>query len=360
LEIKWITLHYLCHMPESHTILDIEAIENLLHGIAIGDAFGAGVEFQDRAWIQNHVDFTRFVDVRNTIQVPPDQKDAFTKDYYPWDYTDDTEMTIALIKALMAQGPFSETVLLRNLESEYLQGMREKGYGRNGHGSLRWYFEGTKSISEIHAFQRDRPNPGNAPAVRAVPIGLLPATWISPYASINANATHPNPVAIWASQCVAHATAFMLMRQGDAQDIFKYCVANIAATTDFKNYLHLVDHLPAFEALFEADFEVLCGPQPIVAPYFLPGICGVPSDSRYTTGCILYVLKHSKSAFEALKMAIRIGGDVDSIAAVTTGIMAARHGIESIPQFMSTQVEGKNYITEIARLFHEFLSKLPQ
>ena len=35
--------------------------EALFLGYAIGDAFGAGVEFQDRNWIRRHVDFTRFV-----------------------------------------------------------------------------------------------------------------------------------------------------------------------------------------------------------------------------------------------------------------------------------------------------------
>ena len=69
----------------------------ILLGIAIGDAFGAGVEFQDRNWIRLHVDFSTLVNARNAIQVASDKLADYTKKYRPWDYTDDTEMTIGLI-----------------------------------------------------------------------------------------------------------------------------------------------------------------------------------------------------------------------------------------------------------------------
>lgn len=39
----------------------------LFLGYAIGDAFGAGVEFQDRQWIRQNVDFTKLVNARDTI-----------------------------------------------------------------------------------------------------------------------------------------------------------------------------------------------------------------------------------------------------------------------------------------------------
>ena len=36
-------------------------IKNTFIGFAIGDAFGSGVEFQDRNWIKTHVDFSQFL-----------------------------------------------------------------------------------------------------------------------------------------------------------------------------------------------------------------------------------------------------------------------------------------------------------
>lgn len=159
-------------------------IEALLIGTALGDAFGAGVEFQDRDWIRAHVDFTQFVSVRHQIKVAPHQQSLFIQHYQDWDYTDDTEMTIGLIKALLSKQPFTEELLVQSWKAEYDQGKKEKGHGRNGHGSMAWYYSGEKSMEEIRAFQRNRPNPGNAPAMRAVPLGLLPEHLINDYAAL--------------------------------------------------------------------------------------------------------------------------------------------------------------------------------
>jgi ADP-ribosylglycohydrolase len=333
-----------------------EVVQNMLKGIAIGDAFGAGVEFQDRNWIRENVDFTRFVDARSSIRVAPDQLAAFVQNYHPWDYTDDTEMTIAIMRAIAAPELFTEDLVVRELHAEYDRGLREKGHGRNGHGSLRWYFEGMKTISEVRDFQRDRPNPGNAPAVRAVPIGLMPPPMINDYAAINANATHPNPMAIFASQCIAWASEFMIVQKGNPRLVIAYCKAHAWSNAAAEEYLSQVDQLPNYQELDGDGLRVLCGPQPIVEPYFLPGIAGVPSDSRFTVGAILYVLKHCEDAFDALKKSIFLGGDVDSIAAVTVGIMAARGGLGLIPRFIVTHVEGMEYLEEVATMFHAYMN----
>ncbi|BDS14774.1 ADP-ribosylglycohydrolase family protein [Aureispira anguillae] len=326
-------------------------ISELLIGIAIGDAFGAGVEFQDRDWIREKVDFSCFVNARAMISVPEHQKSLFTTNYTPWDYTDDTEMTIGLLKALMAPEPFSEALLIQKWEEEYNKGIFEKGYGRNGHGSMSWYFSGEKTIKEIQNFQRDRANPGNAPAMRAVPLGLIHPDLINSYAAINANATHPNINAILASQCIARASEFLLIKKGDPAQLVNYCLQTIAFNEEYKAYLIAVDALGVYEKLQPSDFNILCGEQPIQAPYFLPGIKGVPSDSKYTAGAVLYVLKHSTSAFDALQKSIYLGGDVDSIAAITTGILAGSMGLDSLPSFMLEQVEGLSYLKELARQF---------
>ena len=47
-------------------------------------------------------------------------------------------------------------------------------------------------------------------------------------------------------------------------------------------------------------------------------------------------------------MAILLGGDVDSIASVCTGILAGRYGLNSLPQFMIDKVEGKDKLEKLA------------
>jgi ADP-ribosylglycohydrolase len=326
-------------------------IQNLLIGTAIGDAFGAGVEFQDRDWIRANVDFSCFVNARHYIQVPNDQKPLFTLGYTPWNYTDDTEMTIGLFKALISKTTFSESLLIQKWEEEYKKGIKEKGFGRNGHGSMSWYYSGEKTIEEIRSFQKNRPNPGNAPAMRAVPIGLIPSSLINSYAAINAKATHPNINAILASQCIARAAEFLLIKQGDPKQLISYCTKTVDLNEEYLSYLKDVEQLPAYNNLTEKDFETLCGAQPIQAPYFLAGIKGVPSDSKYTTGCVLYLLKQASTPFDALQKSVLLGGDVDSVASITTGILAGSMGLDSLPSFMLESVEGLAYLKKIGAQF---------
>ena len=331
-------------------------MEDLLIGIAIGDAFGAGVEFQDRDWIRVNVDFSKFINARGKIKIEEDRKEIFTQNYSSWDYTDDTEMTIGVIKALLSKETFSEKLLVEKWTEEYKEGILEKGFGRNGHGSMSWYFNGEKTIDEIRDFQRGRSNPGNAPAMRSVPIGLMADNLINNFARINANATHPNINAIISSQCIARATEFLIVKKGDAKNVIQYCKNHVSLNDEYENYFNEIEKLGSYEKLTDSDFEVLCGTQPIPMPYFLPGIKGVPSDSKFTTGSVLYILKNSKNAFNALQKSIWMGGDVDSLASITTGIMAGRYGLKSLPGFMLENVEGVPYLKQIAKAFENKLN----
>jgi ADP-ribosylglycohydrolase len=329
-------------------------MKDILIGIAIGDAFGAGVEFQDRDWIRENVDFSEFVSVRNQIKTREEQKEVFIKNYHDWDYTDDTEMTIGVMKALSSGEAFTEEALIKAWKKEYEKGKAEKGYGRNGHGSMSWYYSGEKTIEEIRDFQRNRKNPGNAPAMRSVPLGFVSENLINNYASINAKATHPNINAIISSQCIARATEYLLKKKGDKSSLISYCKDTVDVNEEYKIYLNKVDKLGAYDNLNETDFEILCGPQPIQKPYFLPGIKGVPSDSKYTTGCVLYILKNSVNTMDALQKSIWLGGDVDSVASITTGIMAGLHGLDSLPKFMLEKVEGIHYLATVATTFEKW------
>ncbi|HAS43413.1 MAG TPA: ADP-ribosylglycohydrolase family protein [Microscillaceae bacterium] len=342
------------------------SFSDILLGIAIGDAFGAGVEFQDRDWIKSQVDFSRFVNARNSIAAhlvdkpanfPP--AEAFTQNYSPWDYTDDTEMTIGVVKALLSKQAFTPDLLVAHFTQEYQQGKAQKGFGRNGHGSMQWVFDGTQNIAEVRAFQQNRPYPGNAPVSRAVPLGLLPVNLISSYAHINADATHPHPKARVASLLIAEATHFLLVQHGDARDLIDYGLSKIhSQEEETESLLATVAQLPPPAQLQPKDYEVLCGIQPIVAPRFLPGIKGLPSDAMLTGICALYVLSHAQSAFDGLKIAVQMGGDVDSLASICTGVLAGRYGLDSLPEFMLKNIEGKAYLKQTAQAFEDYLTAL--
>jgi ADP-ribosylglycohydrolase len=331
---------------------------DLLLGFAIGDAFGAGIEFQDRNWIKENVDFTKFINVRAVIDKKLNSN-LFSKNYQAWSYSDDTEMTIGLIKALISKEKFTPDLLIKYWTIEYNKGILENGFGRNGHGSMSWFFEGSKSIEEIRDFQRNRDYPGNAPPMRAMPLGFLPSNLINEYAIINADATHPHQKARAASIIVARATEFLIVKKGDAQKLIDCCAAHVEGIDQETSELLLkIDLLPPPAELSTSDFEIICGKQPIEAPRFLPGINGLPSDALLTGGAVLYILKHSKNAFEGLKNSIYLGGDVDTIASICCGVLSGLYGVQSLPAFMLENVEGKEYLEEIASKFQGYINKL--
>jgi len=316
-------------------------LKDVFLGIAVGDAFGGGIEFQSRDWIKNNIDFTSYV------------KTVPSETYQLGDYTDDAEMTIGLVKALISKENFTKELLLSYWKKEYEQGLQDKGHYRHGYGSIKHYFKGTKTLEEIKEIQKNLKYPGNAPPMRAVPLGLVKDELINPYAIINAESTHPHPKSIAASILVARAAEYVIVKEADKKDVISYCkghVKGIDEETD--NQLILMEQLP--DKLEEKHYEILCRPQPIQRPQ---GVIGLASDSMRTACTALYIIKHSTDTFTGLKNSIMIGGDVDSLASICTGILAGKHGLGTLPSFMLEKLEGKQKLETLAEKFQEYLKK---
>ena len=318
-------------------------VKNIILGIAVGDAFGGGIEFQSRDWIKDNIDFTAYV------------KTVPSETYNLGDYTDDAEMTIGLVKALLSGKAFTKELLIDYWKKEYTQSMHDKGHYRHGYGIIKHYFKGTKTLEEIKEIQKNLKYPGNAPPMRAIPLGLLKDELINHYAIINAESTHPHPKAVAASILVARAAEYVSVQEADQKDVISYCkgqVKGIDEETD--NQLNLVDQLP--DKLEEEHYEILCGPQPLQKPTpWISGIKGLASDSMRTACTALYIIKHSNDTFTGLKNSIRVGGDIDSLASICTGILAGRYGLETLPSFMLEKLEGRQKLETLAEEFQEYL-----
>lgn len=320
-----------------------KTIENMLLGVAAGDSFGLGVEFQNRDWIRQNVDFTRFVNKR---------EGKYNIGYEPGVYSDDTEHTIGLIKAIIDERQFSQELLLEKWKEEYENDKARKGFPRQGHGSIKDWYEGRKTIQEVRGSQNN-PDPGCAPPMRATPLGFLPSNRISEYAEINALASHENPKASAASTLVARASEYLLVKNGDPKLVIPYCKEFITHEETLE-FLAKVDSLPTPESLNEKEFEILCGPQPI--PTFkYREVTGLPNSAMRVAGAALHIIKYADSAFSGMRNAIYLGGDVDSIASISTGILAGRYGIDSIPSFIMDKLEGKDKLKSLASQFAEFV-----
>lgn len=324
--------------------MEKEKVENMLTGIAVGDAFGLGIEFQDREWIRENIDFTEFVNKR---------EGKYAERYALGYYSDDTEQSIGLIRALMGAKEFSEELLLEMWKDEYERSKKERGFPRQGYSSnTRDWLEGKKTIEELRAAQ-NREDPSCGPLMRAVPLGLIDTELISQYAIINADASHNLPKAEASSILIARASEYIIVKEGDKENIIAYC-KKFVSNKEIINYLEQVESLPP--ELNDSEFEILCGPQPIPA-FKHKRVVGLPCSAMRVAGAALHIIKNSNDAFSGLKKAIRLGGDVDTIASICIGILAGRHGLDSVPKFMIEKTEGKERLRKLASEFANHLNK---
>ncbi|HEY5234645.1 MAG TPA: ADP-ribosylglycohydrolase family protein [Rhabdochlamydiaceae bacterium] len=327
-----------------------KTVESAVLGIAIGDAFGSGIEGQSRDWIAENVDFTKYVSVRSG---------EYLNGYKLGDYSDDTSDTIAMMNALMdPEVPFSEKSLYDQIKVQYDHSKKSRGgIPRSGFGSIAWVFRNEMTIEKLKEFQREKKYPGNAPAMRAVAIGLLKnENLINEYAIINADVTHPNPKARAASIIVARAARYMLVERGSQSGLIEYCKKHIKdIDEETYEYLGKIDQLGP--KLSEEDYKFLVCPAPFDSFMTKEPIMGLNSDSMRTAGTMLYIVKHSQSSFEALKRSILTGGDVDSLAAIVMGVVGGRLGLSDLPQFLFDGLEDREEIKTLARRFADNVVK---
>lgn len=313
-------------------------IIDTLQGIAIGDAFGVGLEFKSRFWIAENVHFDKYMNEWN----------AGNNTIVPGAYSDDTEHTIGVVEALLSGQPFSEELLLEKFKLEYENDKKIKGFPRDGHGSIEKWYKGEMAIDQVRKIQSVREDPGNAPVMRAVPICFAPRTHVYPYSIINANCTHPNENARRASVLTVLTAWHFLRNEGEPGELIPFLLGHIA-DEEVKFLLENVDVLPKQSSLKEEDYLFLHGVQPLPYIKWDSNVYGMPCAVLKTALNVVYILKHNTNAFDALKSNILMGGDVDSLAAVCTGIAGGKYGLDSIPKFMFEKTEGLDRLETLGK-----------
>jgi ADP-ribosylglycohydrolase len=203
-------------------------------------------------------------------------------------FTDDTVLTIATMDAIVNQKAYTESY--HSFGKEY----NRKGYGHNFYS---WILS-------------DDPKPynswGNGSAMRVSPVGWFSdnADEVMAEAKRSAEVTHNHPEGIKGAQAVAMAV-FMARTGKTKDDIKKFTVDTFSYNLDRK----IDDIRPSYE------FDVSCQgsvPEAIIA--FL----------------------ESTDFENAIRLAVSIGGDSDTIACITGGIAEAYY--KAIPEHIIDSV----------------------
>jgi ADP-ribosylglycohydrolase len=217
-------------------------------------------------------------------------------------FTDDSVLTAATAKALMTDGDYTKSY------QDFSRRYPHRGYGGNFKG---WIYA-------------ENPHPynswGNGSAMRVSPVGFAFDTVVEVLseAERSAEVTHNHPEGIKGAQSTA--LAIMMARQGASH---KDVRAEISQRFGYNLDRTLAEIRPSYQ------FDVSCQgsvPEAIIA--FL----------------------ESEDYEDAIRNAISIGGDSDTIACITGGIAEACYGI---PDHIGEQ--GRSYLPdEFLQIIDEF------
>lgn len=296
-----------------------ERYRGTLIGVAVGDALGAPVEgsHTTRAYVA-----------------------SLDRQTHELTYTDDTAMTIGLAESLLEVDGFDGHHLAHTFARHYAA-EPWRGYGTSPpeiFGKLErgvpWHEASTSLFGGSGSY-------GNGAAMRVAPVALFahPDTHtVASLARHTAIITHTHPEGIDGAVCQAVAVDRLLGRDPDASIDPSELIEGIQPFLTTAIFRDKLSYLSAsIGRRNTGDLAQVLG-------------TGVAAHSSVPTAIACF-LTHPHSFPDAIKTAISLGGDTDTIAAMTGALSGAYLGLDAIPVGWR-EVEGHRKLTDLADRLH--------
>lgn len=303
-----------------------------IYGLAIGDALGYPNEFLRLQHILKKNDGWGTVDFENS-RVP-----AGT-------YTDDTQMSLAIARALLKSDiseyeldPLDE--IMEHISDEFTKWLRDPENNRApGNTCIR----GCKELEKGVHWKKsgDKNSKGCGAAMRTAPIGLIfhdNLETLTEVAYHSSECTHAHPTGIAAGIATAYLTALAVNGVDHNKWIEKLLELPILKENgEFAGKIRQVEKVLPYENHFNAMLEL-----------------GEGWVGEQAVALALYcVLKNPHNYGRTIWMGANSNGDSDSIACIAGAISGAYNGIKSIPEKFVKEVENSEYLREIAEALYE-------
>lgn len=177
----------------------------MLVELAVGDAYGAAFEYAPAAMVAEHNTVTGY------CRHPTHSGIA------PGDYTDDTQMTLALAELLVDGAEWTPPVIAAKFVEVFHRDPRV-GYASRFQGFL----QATRTGAEFLATIRPDSDKSGA-AMRVSPVGLLPdIAQVREYAAVQARVTHDTPGGVAAAEAAALAVHYCHHELGPLRDVARW------------------------------------------------------------------------------------------------------------------------------------------
>ncbi|MHA5049262.1 ADP-ribosylglycohydrolase family protein [Streptomyces sp. SD15] len=276
------------------------AARRSLEGLALGDAFG-------ERW------FPLF---RDRPQAYEEIRARRTPEEPEWHWTDDTAMALGVFRILDEHGEIRQPELAQVFALGY-DADQARGYGYGMHQLLPRLLQEPDRWEELARELFDGEGSlGNGAAMRVAPLGAwfqesLPL--VVEQATLSAQVTHAHPEGIAGAVAVAVAAALSARGELDID-----AVASATPASAVRDGLLRASRLPFTTEPWKAS-DLLGNGQRVRADDTVP----------FAVWC---AARHPDDLTSALWTTAEGFGDVDTTCAITGGIVAARTGVEGVPE----------------------------
>jgi ADP-ribosyl-[dinitrogen reductase] hydrolase len=242
---------------------------------AIGDAYGAGFEFQELDYIIKNNDLTKY------------HKHGMYTEIYKR-YTDDTQMAIAITELLLEEENWNE-IKVADKFVEVFHRDKRRGYSDRVYNALDASSNGAAFLKNINNGSN-----GNGSAMRAYSIGLVKdVNQLLEFCEIQAKTSHNTAEGISCAKRIALAVHF-----------YKYKLGDQTSLIEFIN-----------ETLKEKEIYKVTSP--------------IDMHGYFTTQAVIKIVSEANSMQDCLKKGIDYGGDTDTVAALCMAILSQKEDCES-------------------------------
>jgi len=310
-----------------------------LLGVAVGDALGFPFEGSTHSFM---------------AALGPDAMQAFEahrSGYFPpGQFSDDTQMSIATVEAILAAKGFSG----RAIAEAFLPLWRENRIIGRSPGCTEAIERLIERTADWRTSGCEEGRAGNGAAKRAIPLGLW--NYDEPERLVEetvlaAEITHRDPRAVAGAVGVAAAVAYAITHRevilGEWIDAVSTGMAPIAPA--FARHLQELPHLlsrgepEAIRTIGRFGFD-----DPGLAPPDRVSAFVVPSVMT----AFYWFLRHPDDWRATVAGCLRSGGDVDTIASIGGGISGAFNGEGGIPEPLRREVVDRDRIIQLADRLH--------
>lgn len=301
-------------LEKERVLRRVDKFTGCLLGVAVGDALGAPLEFLSRKQI---LELTAGQPIREMCS-------GGWLEVNPGEYTDDTQMTLCIARSLVEKRRFDPVDISARFVDWMQTGPKDIGgttikalkYLEKNPGD--WLEAGqlTAAIGVKAA--------GNGSLMRCAPVALFFAgnkKKIITASEDSSQITHGSEEA--RACCVGQNLAIDFLLTNSRDGLLDYLLTEIRNET----VLSILRSLPA------KDIDQL---KPT-------GYC---VDSFE---CALWCLLNASTFEEAVVLAVNLGGDADTIGAITGALAGANWGVESIPGRWMSILQGKEELFNLAQ-----------